>query len=149
MYRPIHYYLKNEEGVKVGTVCIVPYKNDFSRGISLCADIDTFNRGVGKAYAIDRAIKGLVILSNFEKPLSNKQVRLARAKKKYIRLNPIRKKYWPCEIWPSDSFRVVYERLQEIMGEDKTLYKIETFTESGLSSYERRLLERNKKEETS
>jgi len=139
MHRPVHYYLKNEEGVKVGTVCIVPYKNDFSRGISLCADIDTFNRGVGKAYAISRAIKGFTILSNFEKPLTDKQVRLTRTKKKYLKLEPIRK-----ELWPSSSFRIAHERLQEIMGEDKTLYKIETFTESGLSSYERRLLERHK-----
>uniref|UniRef100_A0A6M3IQE4 Uncharacterized protein n=1 Tax=viral metagenome TaxID=1070528 RepID=A0A6M3IQE4_9ZZZZ len=133
MYRPIYYYLWM--GLeKIGTICLIPYKQDFARGVAICTAPDVFNKGIGKRYASERAYRGFRILVNAEKPPTEKQIRLSRTNKKYVGLEPIKR--------DGTHIQKIRIQLQELADDSKNIFKIETLPESGLSSYEHKLVER-------
>lgn len=60
-----YYYLKfgqNTYGYPIGgvaTVCVIPLGTLFARGVAFCNPIDQFNRRLGRAIALGRAIKAI------------------------------------------------------------------------------------------
>jgi hypothetical protein len=75
-----YYYLRNQNNHPVATVCLLRYGTDVARGISICAKIDQFDKYIGKGIAYSRAIKGIKILKQADKPLTERQIRLGQKK---------------------------------------------------------------------
>lgn len=141
--RPIYYYLKNQKNKKVVTICLTKYKEWFSRGIALCSPVDQFEKGEGRWWANKRAYIGTKILMNSEKPLTEKQIRRGRIKVRFVALDKIKRKN-AIEVALSLAY------IDPETGETKTqdlpaMYKISTCEKSGLTDFEKRLIDKIKR----
>lgn len=141
--RPIFYYLKNHQGKKVVTICLIKYKEWFSRGIALCSPIDQFEKGEGRWWANERAYIGTKILMNSERPLTEKQIRRGRIKVRFVALDKI-KRANAIDIALSLAY------VDPETGETKTqtlpaMHKISTCEKSGLTDFEKRLIDKIKR----
>lgn len=58
-----YYYLKFGPNVRAATVCIIPYPScggtGYVRGVAFCNPLDQFNKRLGRAIALGRAIKAI------------------------------------------------------------------------------------------
>ena len=126
--RPVYYFLRDHKKKPAVTVCLLRYKDAFSRGISICAEKDQINKSFGNELAYARALIGVRILVNAEKPLSEKQIRRNKQNKKFINIQAI-KRPDAKEVFISKAF-------------DNLLppYKIVTTDTNGLNEFEKRVL---------
>jgi hypothetical protein len=136
----IFYYLKNQNKQKIITVCLIKYKECFSRGMSICSIADQFDRNEGRYWAMQRASKGIQILMNSEKPLTEKQIRQNRHRIKFLNLEEI-KRGNAIDI-VSSLARFDPKEDNPIIQEFPSLYKLSTCDESGLTLFEKRLFEK-------
>jgi hypothetical protein len=144
MNNQIFYYLRDEKGKKQATVCLIKHGDNYSRGISLCSKLDQFNRDWGKGLAQERAYTGVAILTNAEKPLTEKQIRLGKKNKVYMGIGPIRGHGVSLSLNRVEKliepFYTVYNQLSSVGDEYGILYKTTTISYLQLSEYERKLI---------
>lgn len=137
--RPIFYYLRNVKNQPLITVCLIKYKEwGYSRGVSICSPSDQFDRQSGQYYAFERADRGLKILVNSEKPPTVKQIKRNRINKRFISLEKINRREAAVVIL--DLIHYDKEKKEVSTIKMPTLFKISTFDETGLSSFEKELL---------
>lgn len=136
----IFYYLKNKQKQKVITICLIRYKEWFSRGMSVCSIADQFDKNKGRYWAIQRAAKGIQILMNSEKPLTEKQIQHNRHQIKFLCLEKIKRDNVIDIISSLERFDPKDEN--PIIQEFPSLYKLSTFDESGLTLFEKKLVEK-------
>ena len=141
--RPIFYYLKNQQNKKVATICLIRFNEWFSRGISICSLSDQFNKSDGKWWANERATIGITILKNSAKPLTEKQIRRGRTRARFIDLDKI-KRADAIEI--AKSIVYINPATKEITTQElPSMHKISTCDESGLTEFEKRLMDKIKR----
>ena len=139
--RFIYYYLRDAKNKKITTVCLVKYKEWYSRGIAICSKLDQFDKFTGKLWARVRAVKGVKILKNSEKPPSEKQIKRGRCNIRFINLDIVKRE----DALREASSLSYYDpdgnlRMQHL----PSYYKIATFEESGLSEFEKKLISKIK-----
>lgn len=62
--RPRYYFIKDQEGKPVVTVCDIVYNDILCRGISICSFRDAPRKKTGKRIALDRAIAAIINQNN-------------------------------------------------------------------------------------
>jgi hypothetical protein len=139
--RCIYYYLRNAESKKITTVCLVKYKEWYSRGMAICSKLDQFDKFTGKLWARVRAVKGVKILKNSEKTPTEKQIKRGRCNIRFISLDIVKRED-ALQVASSLSY---YDSNGELrMQHLPSYYKISTFEESGLTDFEKRLVSKIK-----
>ena len=138
----IFYYLKNQNKQKVITVCLIKYKEWFSRGIAICSIADQFDRYEGRGWARFRASKGIQILMNSEKPLTEKQIKQNRQRIRFLNLEEIKRSNVKDIISSLGKFDPTENNLA--IQEFPSLYKLSTCDESGLTLFEKGLFREQK-----
>lgn len=127
------YFLRDKNNHPVITVCLIKYKDWFSRGLAICSKKDNFDKGDGKSIAWWRAQKGLSILKNAEKEPTTKQKKLGRINKRYISIDAIGRDE-------------IVGRMRELIADDQIncfLFKTSTFDRNLLTRLEKKILEKS------
>lgn len=126
------YYIRGAENHPVATVCLLRKGNDIAKGISICAKIDSFDKNEGRERSFERAYVGILILSQADKPLTEKQIRLGqkndnlgKKNKRYIALDKVKK-----------------PEALERLNASTAVYKTSTFPMSNLDEFEKTLVKK-------
>jgi hypothetical protein len=125
------YYLRRKDNSPFATVCLIKYKDWYSRGMAICSLSDHFDKRVGKQVAEIRAKRGISILKTHERILQDENKKIKKIRTPFIGVDPIIRK----EAWEAIGESAEGKNLP-------SLFKVKTLSYSDLTSFEKSIISR-------